>query len=296
MTPELETFLSQVRTTTDTALKNLLAPSTQLPQQRLVDAMQYSVLNGGKRIRPALCFAAALVQTDPFDNPAVIAAACATELIHAYSLIHDDLPAMDDDDLRRGKPTSHIAFDEATAILAGDALQALAFQTLSDAVFPSHQSQLDCIRTLATSSGVSGLCGGQMIDLQAVGQSLDLEQLQHMHRLKTGALIEASLVMGAQSGGLIASQDLHHLKAFAHNLGLAFQIKDDILDAEGDAQTLGKQPGADAERDKPTYVSLLGLDNAKQALAATQQEALDSLNHIPCSYTGRHDRLRRQPS
>ena len=280
MTPELEAFLAQVRSTTDTALSNLMASSSALPQARLLDAMRYSLLNGGKRVRPALCFAAAMGNTHAFSNPTVIAAACASELIHCYSLVHDDLPAMDDDDLRRGKPTCHIAFDEATAILAGDALQTMAYQVLAEAPFSSHKAQVTCIATLTTASGVTGLCGGQMIDLQAVGQHLELNQLEQMHSLKTGALIEASLLLGAQASGHSEPTDIDQLKQFARKLGLAFQVKDDILDAESDAVTLGKQTGADAERNKPTYVSFLGLAGAKSKLETLEQEALDQLGHL----------------
>lgn len=274
MNPALKTFMSSVRDKTDSALFELLNQPTELPQQRLLDAMQYSVLNGGKRIRPALCFAAANAVGEQDSEPAVLAAASAIELVHAYSLIHDDLPAMDDDDLRRGQPTTHIAFDEATAVLAGDALQTCAFDTLINADFHSAEDKIACIKELSEATGAHGMCGGQMIDLEAVGKSLDLASLEQMHTLKTGALIRASVIMGAIASGNKETSRLTALRSYSEAIGLAFQVKDDILDATSDTETLGKRQGADAERNKPTYVSHLGLEGAKAKLDELHQEAI----------------------
>lgn len=277
MNPDLTTFLSSVREKTDSALFELLNQHTDLPQQRLLDAMRYSVLNGGKRIRPALCFATSTAVGKEGSDQAVLAAACAIELIHAYSLVHDDLPAMDDDNLRRGQPTTHIAFDEATAVLAGDALQTLAFEVLAKADFQHAEDKISCIKELAEASGASGMCGGQMVDLEAVGKTPDLAILKHMHRLKTGALIRASVLMGAISSNTQEASTLTTLKSYAEAIGLAFQVKDDILDATSDTKTLGKRQGADAERNKPTYVSHLGLEGAEAKLNELHQEANDAM-------------------
>lgn len=245
---------------------------------QLREAMSYSLLGGGKRVRPLLCYASALLfDSHALENLAVLAAASAVEMIHAYSLIHDDLPAMDDDDLRRGRPTTHIQFDEATAILAGDALQALAFETLSTAKNINASRKISLVKILAKASGPDGMVGGQMIDLQAVGNHLDLDELVQMHAMKTGALIRASVLMGATAAGCEDKNQLSSLKQYAELIGLAFQIQDDILDCIADTSTLGKQQGADADREKPTYVSLLGLEGARQKLNEAHSQAVSSV-------------------
>jgi geranylgeranyl pyrophosphate synthase len=230
---------------------------------RLREAMRYSALGGGKRLRPLLVY----VTGESLGAPvkALDAPAAAVELIHAYSLVHDDLPAMDDDDLRRGRPTCHRAFDEATAILVGDALQALAFAVLAhDAdVGAAGAARLTMVRILACASGTSGMAGGQAIDLVSVGQTLDIEALENMHARKTGALIRGSVLLGAAAAGVIAGEEFAALERFGADIGLAFQIQDDILDVEGNAELLGKRTGADAARMKPTYPSTAGLSRAR---------------------------------
>lgn len=259
------------------ALEGFL-PSVTTPPHRLHTAMRYSVLSGGKRIRPLLVYAAgeALgIQPEQLD---VIASA--VECIHAYSLIHDDLPAMDDDDLRRGLPTCHKAFDEATAILAGDALQTLAFELLASArLAPALIPQrLAMIQVLAKASGSLGMAGGQALDLAATGQALALTELETIHRLKTGALIQAGIEMTTLAASDLAPADAARLIQFAQNLGLAFQIQDDILDIESPTAVLGKQQGADASRRKATYPQLLGLEGAKQKAQALLTANLDILD------------------
>ncbi len=243
--------------------------------ERLQQAMRYSVLGGGKRIRPALCLAAARAVGSPED--AAVAPACSLELIHAYSLVHDDLPAMDDDDLRRGRPTVHIAFDEATAILAGDALQTLAFTLLADAPQLTDNQRVNMIAGLARGSGHQGMVGGQAIDLESVGKALTIEQLETMHRHKTGALIEASVRLGALTAPAVTSQQLEALSRYASALGLAFQVQDDLLDIEGDTEVIGKRQGSDAAKAKPTYPALLGLDGAREHLNALLQKSKQAL-------------------
>ena len=282
MTLDFTHFMSEVRGNIDAALSDWLEVDSSSPQARLQEAMRYSVLNGGKRVRPALCFAAAFAVQDSaaLTNKGVIAAASSIELVHAYSLVHDDLPAMDDDDLRRGKPTTHIAFDEATAVLAGDALQTKAFEVLANCPHLSSDAKIKCVQTLAQSAGEGGMCGGQMVDLEAVGKSPELDALETMHQLKTGALIRASVLMGAFSCDTQDESKLNALDLFAKAAGLAFQVKDDILDTTADTKTLGKRQGADAERDKPTYVSHLGLDGAQGKLDDLHQQAIDALAPI----------------
>ncbi len=241
--------------------------------QRLHAAMRHAALGGGKRMRPLLVYAAGTMTGA--DEGVLDAPATAVELIHAYSLVHDDLPAMDDDALRRGQPTVHIAFDEATAVLAGDALQTLAFEVLagSDA---GAVLRVAWLQTLAQASGVAGMCGGQALDIDATGQLQSLQALQHMHALKTGALIRASVRLGALAGG-VEEATLQRLDAFAQALGLAFQVRDDILDIEASSETLGKTAGKDAAQSKSTYPALLGIDGAKaklDALAAQMHELL----------------------
>ena len=258
----------------DAQLERILPPASG-PAERLFAAMRYSVFNGGKRLRPALCFAAA--DAIGVSNINTTKVAAAVEMIHAYSLIHDDLPAMDNDDLRRGKPTCHIQFDEATAILAGDALQSLAFQQLTELTDMASDSLVELMSILATYSGCSGMAAGQAIDLAATGQTLDIDQLDTMHRHKTGALIEASLLMGAITAGGASQAQLSALRDFAHAIGLAFQVQDDILDVESSTEQLGKQQGSDAANNKSTYTSLLGLERARNQAASLYQQSIDSL-------------------
>lgn len=269
-------FFRRSQELVDAALARYL-PSIDDTASRLHDAMRYSVLGGGKRIRPTLTIAVA----EAFSLPAteVIAPACAVELIHAYSLIHDDLPAMDNDELRRGRPTCHIAFDEATAILAGDALQALAFEILLGAEEIATDKRLSMAQLLTSASGFQGMVGGQALDLAAVGRDIGLNDLEHMHLCKTGALIEAAVLMGAIAAGVDAHWH-ERLRHYARAIGLAFQVQDDILDVEGDTGTLGKQQGADLALNKPTYPALIGLDEAKNLLATLYRQALESLEGL----------------
>ncbi|MBZ0070745.1 MAG: (2E,6E)-farnesyl diphosphate synthase [Thiohalobacteraceae bacterium] len=252
-------------------------PAGDTHPARLHQAMRYAVLGGGKRIRPLLTYAAGAALDAP--DARLDAPACAVELIHAYSLVHDDLPAMDDDDLRRGRPTCHRAFDEATAILAGDALQTQAFHVLAHApeldVAPTIRLRM--IDTLAVASGSRGMAGGQAIDLAAVGQTLDIAQLEDMHIHKTGALIRASVLLGALCVDRPDEARLDRLDRYAKCIGLAFQIQDDILDMVGDTATLGKVAGADSARDKPTYPALLGLDGARRRAAELHAAAHTAL-------------------
>jgi len=244
--------------------------------ERLEAAMRHGLLVGGKRLRPLLVYLAG--QALGASDDALDAPAAAIELIHAYSLIHDDLPAMDDDDLRRGRPTAHIAFDEATAILAGDALQTLAFTLLADAPQLSDTQRVRMIAELARASGHRGMVGGQAIDLESVGLALNIEQLETMHRHKTGALIEASVRLGALTAPGVSEQHLSALSAYASALGLAFQVQDDLLDIEGDTEIIGKRQGSDAAKAKPTYPALLGLDGARERLGALLQQSKQALD------------------
>ena len=260
----------------NTALDTLFsAPSPELA--RLYEAMRYSVMNGGKRVRPLLAYAACEALGGAAEQ--ANGAACAVELIHAYSLVQDDLPAMDDDDLRRGQPTTHKKFDEACAILAGDGLQSLAFSALLDPTLSDCPAQvrLDMVSALALAAGPAGMVGGQAIDLGSVGLKLDQDALEYMHRHKTGALIEASVRLGALASGRATPAQLQALQAYARAIGLAFQVQDDILDVESDTQTLGKRQGADIARDKPTYPALLGLDAAKAYALELRDQALGAL-------------------
>lgn len=262
----------------EAALERLLPePEPALPERRLIDAMRYSLLAGGKRLRPVLCLAAAEAVGGPQSSATDVDRVCAAiECVHTYSLIHDDLPAMDDDDLRRGKPTCHRAFDEATAILAGDALQVLAFELLAEAEGIPEGTRLALLATLAAASGTSGMVGGQAMDLACVGHALEQAALERMHALKTGALIRASVRMGALLGG--AGKDaLAALDSYAGAIGLAFQVQDDILDGTGTAAALGKAPGADAARDKPTFLSLMGERAAADYAQALCARALHAL-------------------
>ena len=273
----INNFFSDCQILIDSTLENWL-PSTSIQPERLNSAIRYSTLSGGKRIRPVLVFATA--EAFGLTKEQVLAAACSVELIHAYSLIHDDLPAMDDDDLRRGQPTCHIKYDEATAILAGDALQALAFEILCHKGEHSAQSRIDMIKTLSIASGSQGMVGGQAIDLEAVGQQLSIESLEKMHNYKTGALIEASIILGAQSAITPDHQTLKNLQCYARCIGLAFQVQDDILDITSNTETLGKTQGSDIAKNKPTYPALLGIDGAKNKAQELHQTALDALNGL----------------
>jgi len=273
----LKQLLSAHQARTEATLDHWL-PKPNIAPASLHKAMRYAALDGGKRVRPFLVYSAGQalgVELQQLDGPAA-----AVELIHVYSLIHDDLPAMDDDDLRRGKATCHKAFDEATAILAGDAIQSLAFHVLSHDKNTqiSAERRLQMIDNLATTSGSRGMCGGQAIDLESVGKRLDLPELENMHIHKTGALIRASVMLGALSCQAVSETQLKQLNHYAKCIGLAFQIQDDILDIEGDTETLGKTQGADMARNKPTYPALLGLDGAKQRAQELYQEALASLD------------------
>ena len=274
MVPALNNFLVRCQARCNQRLQAIVATKAA-NRGDLAAAMSYSLFNGGKRIRPVLVYAAAEAVdeiTSTADN-----FACAVECIHAYSLIHDDLPAMDNDALRRGKPTCHIAFGEATAILAGDALQALAFEIIAEDALAGDTALLAAIRELALAAGMNGMALGQAIDLGGVGHQLDSDEIETMHRLKTAALIEASTVLGALSAGATGEQ-IDALRRYAQAVGLAFQVQDDILDVTADTATLGKQQGADADRDKPTYVSLLGLDGARRKTGELRQTAIEALS------------------
>ncbi len=255
-------------------------PADTLDPSALHKAMRYAVLGGGKRIRPVLVYLsgqAVGAKPELLDGPA-----CAVEFIHAYSLIHDDLPAMDNDDLRHGQPTCHKAFGEALAILAGDALQALAFQTLGQdtAMMADPATRLRMLAILAQAAGSRGMVGGQAIDLGATGQSLSVAELENMHSHKTGALIRASVLLGALGQPAISPVALAQLDRYAQCIGLAFQIRDDILDVVGDTATLGKSQGSDQMLNKPTYPALLGLEGAREQARRLHQDALDSLDSL----------------
>ena len=255
-------------------------PSDDPPEHNLAEAIRYSVVGGGKRIRPAMVYAAGEamgVSTDLLDIPA-----CAVEMIHAYSLIHDDLPAMDDDDLRRGRATCHKAFDEATAILAGDALQALAYEILAKdnhkELTPEHR--IDMLSLLTEASGAHGMAGGQAVDLASVGKQLNLGQLEHMHQLKTGALIRASILLGGMCKQDISQDEKTILSNYALCIGLSFQIQDDILDVVSDTETLGKPQGSDEEQEKPTFPAIIGLEKSRQLAIEQHQLALKHLEPL----------------
>ncbi len=252
-----------------------LLPRADIAPQRLHEAMRYAVLDGGKRVRPLLAFAAG--ELAGAEGARMDVAAASVELIHAYSLVHDDMPCMDDDVLRRGKPTCHVQYDEATALLVGDALQTLAFQLLAEHRLNDDAArQLEMVRLLAAASGSRGMAGGQAIDLASVGKSLTLPELEFMHIHKTGALIRAAVLLGAHCGSVSAAQ-LDRLDHFGKLIGLAFQVVDDVLDCEADTATLGKTAGKDADNDKPTYVSLLGIQGARDMAQRLHREALETL-------------------
>lgn len=273
---DIQPFISECQQRINKKLEQVL-PLAEGEAANLFAAMRYSALNGGKRLRPALVYATLKALKCPLEMGD--AAACAVELTHCYSLIHDDLPAMDDDALRRGMPTCHIAFDEATAILAGDALQALAYEVIATATdtSTSAENRLRMVQYLALASGATGMVAGQAIDLASTGRAINLDQLQQMHNCKTGALIKACVVLGALATDQVTEEQLRALETFAISIGLAFQIKDDILDVEGDTQTLGKSQGADSARNKSTYTSLLGLSQAKTEAQKQYEQALNAL-------------------
>jgi len=276
ITPDIHSTLLTYQARVEQALSQRL-PATHESPKRLHEAMHYATLNGGKRIRAALVYAVG--ETLGCQKGLLLDdAACAVELIHAYSLVHDDLPCMDDDDLRRGQPTCHRAYDEATALLVGDALQALAFEILSGHELQSDQC-IKMINILARASSSRGMAGGQAIDLESVGKTLNLDQLEDMHNRKTGALILASV----QLGGLAAAADSDttaSLESYGRAIGLAFQVADDILDVEGDTDILGKKAGADAALGKPTYPGLMGLEQAKAQANRLRRNALESVANL----------------
>lgn len=278
---DFPTWMAALQQRSEETLERLL-PAANIAPQRLHQAMRYVALGGGKRVRPLLCHAAGeLCQADPAQ---LDRAAAALELIHVYSLVHDDLPCMDDDVLRRGKPTCHVEFDEATALLVGDALQSLAFQILAEQNPALGENaaarQLEMLHLLAQAAGSRGMAGGQAIDLAAVDQQLSLAELEFMHIHKTGALIRAAILLGAACGQPLAADDHQQLDHYAKLVGLLFQIVDDILDSEADTATLGKTAGKDAANNKPTYVSLLGLSQAKAKAAELRADAHTALSRF----------------
>ena len=272
--------MAKIQARVEAALERLLPPAAIAPR-RLHEAMRYAVLGGGKRIRPLLAFAAgeaAAGEPQRADSGRLEILACALECIHAYSLVHDDLPCMDDDMLRRGKPACHIEFDEATALLAGDGLQSLAFQLLAEhQVCDDPSVQVEMLKILAVACGSRGMAGGQAIDLASVGQTLTVPELEFMHIHKTGALIRASVALGARSSNALGLAHLARLDHYAKCVGLAFQVVDDVLDQESSTATLGKTVGKDAANNKPTYVSSLGLVRAKALAEELRKDAHEAL-------------------
>lgn len=273
---DFQEWARSIQQRTESALDQIL-PSADITPTRLHGAMRYAVLGGGKRVRALLAHAAGELCQAP--QARVDMAAAAVELIHAYSLVHDDMPCMDDDDLRRGKPSCHKQYDDATALLVGDALQTLAFQTLSQpGLCPAHEKQLEMIHLLAIASGSRGMAGGQAIDLSSVGKSLNQSELEHMHIHKTGALIRAAALLGAYCADHAASAHIRAIDHYAQAIGLAFQVVDDILDTESDTATLGKTAGKDADANKPTYVTILGLSRAKLFAQELYDQAIAHLS------------------
>lgn len=263
-------WMKLVQSSMEDALASFL-PAETAPPMRLHEAMRYAVLDGGKRVRPLLTFAAGELF---YADAAMLArAAAAVEMIHAYSLVHDDMPCMDDDALRRGKPTVHVKYDDATALLVGDALQSQAFLVLSDGEGVDAARRLAMVSLLAQASGSVGMCGGQAIDLGSVGLSLSLGELEQMHQLKTGALLRAAVLLGALCGKSLTDDEVSALDAYSRVVGLAFQVVDDVLDATADSATLGKTAGKDAADNKPTYVSILGLEESRALAEKLRQDA-----------------------
>ncbi len=276
MTTDFQSWAAQRQAAIE-AFLNARLPAVDCVPVRLHQAMRYSVLGGGKRVRPLLAFAAG--ELSQADDERVTIVAAAVELIHAYSLVHDDMPCMDNDVLRRGKPTCHIEFDEATALLTGDSLQTLAFELLAERTLSDDaETQLTMIKQLASASGSRGMAGGQAFDLDNVGKTLTLPELEFMHIHKTGALIRAAVMLGAHCSHVLNAAQLEKLDHFAKCVGLAFQVVDDVLDAEASTATLGKTAGKDAENNKPTYVSILGIREAR-ALAEKLQSDADQVLH-----------------
>ncbi|MEK7877773.1 MAG: farnesyl diphosphate synthase [Pseudomonadota bacterium] len=275
-TPDFQHWASAHEQRIEAQLQAVL-PSAELSPQRLHQAMRYAALGGGKRVRPLLAFAAGEISRA--DAGRVAVAGAAVELMHAYSLVHDDLPCMDDDVLRRGKPTCHIEFDEPTALLVGDALQSLAFQLLAEfRLADDPLSQLEMVKLLAAAAGSRGMAGGQAIDLAAIGATLSLPELEFMHIHKTGALIRAATLLGARCGAALDPAELVQLDRFAKCIGLAFQVVDDVLDTDATTATLGKTAGKDAQHNKPTYVSVLGIAEAKALAEELRCDALATLD------------------
>lgn len=273
---DFSAWTREVQARVEEALDAFLPPADRVPH-KLHEAMRYTTLGGGKRVRPLLAYAAgALFDADP---QAVARVASAVEMIHVYSLVHDDMPCMDDDALRRGKPTVHVAYDEATALLVGDTLQAQAFEVVAslDAAAVPPARQLTMVRLLAQAAGSNGMCGGQAIDLDSVGLSLTREQLERMHQLKTGAMLRVSVLLGALAGRDLATHELEALDAYSAAVGLAFQVVDDVLDATADSATLGKTAGKDAADNKPTYVSILGLEPSRALAEQLRRDAHEAL-------------------
>ena len=274
-TPDFKTWMTQIQAAVEQGLNDHLPSDHQLPH-RLHTAMRYAALGGGKRVRPLLVFAAGELTTAPEKTLGIVA--CAIEMIHVYSLVHDDLPCMDNDVLRRGRPTCHIAFDEPTALLVGDSLLPRAFECLSGVLDLPHHKQIQLIHQLAKAAGSCGMAGGQALDLAAVGITLNQPELELMHALKTGALIHASVLMGALCGSALSPTEEKQLNQFAHRAGLLFQVVDDILDCTATTDTLGKTAGKDAASEKPTYVQLLGLSEARRYAETLRTETLSYLN------------------
>ena len=275
MTADFQDWARSHQVRIENSLQTLL-PAADVAPESLHEAMRYTVLGGGKRVRPLLAFAAG--ELNNANEERVTIAAVAVELIHAYSLVHDDLPCMDDDVLRRGKPTCHIEYGEAIALLTGDSLQSLAFQLLAEySLADTPKMQLEMIRHLAQAAGSRGMAGGQAVDLASVGRTLSLPELEFMHIHKTGALIRAAVMLGAHCGSRLDEAQLAALDHFAKCIGLAFQVVDDVLDAEATTAALGKTAGKDAENNKPTYVSILGGKQARELAEELRQEAYASL-------------------
>lgn len=274
--PSFADWVAAVQTRTETALDRFL-PAAAVAPSRLHDAMRYAVLGGGKRVRPLLCHAAGALSGA--SSAALDAAACAVELIHAYSLVHDDMPCMDDDVLRRGKPTVHVQYDDATALLVGDSLQSLAFLLLSEHCDVAADTRVRMVSQLAIASGSRGMAGGQAIDLASVGIALGVAELEFMHIHKTGALIRCAVRLGAACGQLDVDAQAR-LDHYAGTVGLLFQVVDDVLDCEASTEALGKTAGKDAAANKPTYVSTLGLARARERARELHAEAIDSLSPL----------------
>lgn len=275
MTVDFQDWARSRQVRIENSLQTLL-PAADIAPERLHEAMRYTVLGGGKRVRPLLAFAAGELGNANEERVTIVAAS--VELIHAYSLVHDDLPCMDNDVLRRGKPTCHVEYGEAIALLVGDSLQSLAFQLLGEyRLTDAPQMQLEMIKRLALAAGSRGMAGGQAVDLASVGKTLNLTELEFMHIHKTGALIRAAVMLGAYCGNRLDEAQLAKLDHFAKCIGLAFQVVDDVLDAEATTATLGKTAGKDAENNKPTYVSILGSSRARELAEELRQDAYQSL-------------------